>query len=529
MGQRADEVAGRGRQPDSESEVYVARPGETRVVRADASQSVSSVDAEPLQHRQSEDEVEEIRAEMEQTRAEMSGTIDAIQERLNPNELKDQAKDIAKDVTEQVTEHVREALHDATAQAKTAVREATVGRAERLLNDASDTAWEVRDGVIDTIKENPIPAALVGLGLGWLLMNGSNRSSRARTYARQEGSAYRYYGAPEYPVYGGRGTNPTYAGRPAYPTYGTRATYPYTSTPTSAYGRQYTEEEEQGKLGRVGEKVGETAGQVQERAAGLVDDAGERAGEFVHQAGEVAGEVVDHAGEMLYHAGHSARDAGSGLMDTVRRNPVPAALAAIGLGWLFVNNGGSSSGRRYEYDYDYDADRYGYSRASARERGSFYAGQSGHYDDGHGNPAQQVAGRVGEAAGEIQDRASELASDAREQVGQIGHQAQYRMHRAQGQLERMVQDNPMAVGAMALAIGAAVGMMVPETRQEHELMGEARDRFVDRAQDMAQDAGEKVQQVVDKVSSTAQEEAQRAVNETGSTAQKTGQREGQTS
>jgi len=190
------------------------------VVHADATESIASVPASSFEPTE-DAEVEEIRAEMEATRVEMSQTIDAIQDRLNPDDLKEQAKDIAKDVTEQVTEHVKETLHNATAQAKEAVRDATVGRAERMFDNASDTAWEVRESVIETVKSNPIPAALVGIGLGWLLMNRGEKNRQYRGSARHDGETYRQYGSSAY-GYGTRGT---------YPSYGVRRTYPYTSAP----------------------------------------------------------------------------------------------------------------------------------------------------------------------------------------------------------------------------------------------------------------------------------------------------------
>src|ERR671917_2654521 len=66
-------------------------------------------------------EIERTRAEIERTRADMGETVDAIQQRLSPENLKEQAKD--------------------------RVRETTVGRA------------------METIRENPLPAALTGIGL----------------------------------------------------------------------------------------------------------------------------------------------------------------------------------------------------------------------------------------------------------------------------------------------------------------------------------------------------------------------------
>src|ERR687896_800018 len=88
-------------------------------------------------------EIERTRVEIERTRADMSETVDAIQERLSPESLKEQAKD--------------------------RVKEATVGRAQ-----------DAGSGIVGTIRANPLPAALTGVGLGWLLVNARKQSSTSR-------------------------------------------------------------------------------------------------------------------------------------------------------------------------------------------------------------------------------------------------------------------------------------------------------------------------------------------------------------
>src|SRR5215212_9151196 len=85
------------------------------------------------------DETVTLRADIEQTRTEMSATIDAIQEKLNPQNIVDQARET--------------------------VREATVGKVEQMVSNATDTARETGNSVLDLIQQNPVPAAMVGLGL----------------------------------------------------------------------------------------------------------------------------------------------------------------------------------------------------------------------------------------------------------------------------------------------------------------------------------------------------------------------------
>jgi ElaB/YqjD/DUF883 family membrane-anchored ribosome-binding protein len=191
-----------------------------------------------------------------------------------------------------------------------------------------------------------------------------------------------------------------------------------------------------------------------------------------------------------------AQEAGSGVMGTIRANPLPAALTGIGLGWLLVNARKQSSARgsyRVEaYSYDYPP---GYEAPGAD-------GPSA------GQAVERARDRAGETATQVQDKAGQVASQAQDRVSRLGDRARYQARRASGGFQRMLQENPLAVGALGVGVGAAVGLVIPETTREHEVMGEARDTFVEKAQEKAQDAQERVQQVAQEVQSAAQQEAE---------------------
>jgi hypothetical protein len=78
-----------------------------------------------------------------------------------------------------------------------------------------------------------------------------------------------------------------------------------------------------------------------------------------------------------------------------------------------------------------------------------------------------------------------------------------RARRQQNQLQRMVEENPLLIGAGALMLGAAFGMAIPETETENELMGEARDNIMERAREAARDAASEVQNVAGTVAEAA--------------------------
>jgi hypothetical protein len=286
----------------------------------------------------------------------MSATIDAIQEKLSPQNLVDQAKG--------------------------AMREATIGRVENMVTDVRNTAQEAGNGFLETIKENPFPAALAAVGIGWLFMK--NRGTTRNGY--QYGTYDRYAANDRYDNYGRYGAGNRYGYQPA-------------GSDGSDYGR----------AGGPGAMIGSAQ-----------DKLGDVTGQVGRKVGNAAGQV-----------GSSIGDAAGQVRDTV------------------------------------------------------------------GN----VAGSVGDAAGGLVDNAQQKAGD-------IGTGLQYNAQRAQNTLQRMLYENPLAVGGAALVVGAAIGMMLPETQPEHKLMGPAKATVMDKAQTVAQDTMDKVSRVAEQVGTTVQQEAQ---------------------
>jgi hypothetical protein len=303
-------------------------------------------ESEPLNDVPAGDPTEDIREDIEQRRAQMSETIDAIQERLNPKRLMDDAKET--------------------------VRAATVGKVTDMMNSASESA----SGLVDRIKENPLPAALIGLGAWWLY--GRKENGRSRPHRGKEPASLHEY----------------------------------------------------------------------------------------RQSG------------------------GSDIVRTLKDHPVPAALAGLGLGWWLLDRQRPSADRWYG-SQEYGTPGYG-------EPASIYGGGGGRASLGH------MAHDAKEAVAGLADRAKEGVSDltdrTKESVSELTDRAQDRVgeltDRAQTEFDRLLRDNPLALAVVALAVGAAIALAVPETRAEQEMMGETRDRLVSTAREAADEAVEKVQQAV---------------------------------
>lgn len=205
-----------------------------------------------------------------------------------------------------------------------------------------------------------------------------------------------------------------------------------------------------------------------------------------------------------------AKDAGNSVVETIKENPLPAALTGLGIGWILAKARQRSTApplhiREYEaagaYPTTYDQPPYADDYTA---EGSTTGGVVGRTRDKVGETTSRVQDRAGQAA----NRASDAVSNAGSATKNLGERTRQGAQRASAGFGRMVQDNPLAVGALAAGVGAAVGLAIPETSKEHEVMGEARDTLVNQAQEKVQETQEKVQQVAQEAQSAAKNEAE---------------------
>ena len=98
-------------------------------------------------------------------------------------------------------------------------------------------------------------------------------------------------------------------------------------------------------------------------------------------------------------------------------------------------------------------------------------------------------GGVTSAASSAYEGVSDVASSAYSGVGDYAGRAYEKVGdygtQAREQYDYYIEENPLAVGAVALAFGAAVGFAIPSTRYESDLMGEYSQQVYDKAQTAA--------------------------------------------
>lgn len=292
-----------------------------------------------------------IRTQIEQTRAQMTQTVNSIQERLSPERL--------------------------TREAKDKIKEATIGKVEEMADVASYKANRWRNNLVDTMKQNPIPTALVGIGLGWLLMEGMRSSDREE---------YTYH----HSVYD----------------YDNQRLY----TPEDYYEGSYT------GTGRS------TMENVQHRMSDATHTVQDKTSRAVQGAKETASNMAATVSDTASNVAHTVTDTASNMAHTVT------------------------------------------------------------------------------------DTAKDVSYRAQEKM-------RYQAQRAKSNFQYMLEENPMAVGAMAIAAGATLGLMLPSTQKEDELMGDTRDQLLEQAKSTAKETAQKAQHVAEEayesVKDTVKDEAQK--------------------
>ena len=156
--------------------------------------------------------------------------------------------------------------------------------------------------------------------------------------------------------------------------------------------------------------------------------------------------TIGRVEEMAREAGQRLNQAGSGLVQTIKDNPVPAVIAGVGIAWLFLGQGSGNT------------------RAS---------GQPGTVD-------------------KAKERVSELADHAQESVSSS---ATPKIDATRSAFE----ENPLAIAAGVVALGLVAGLLAPTTRSESRVLGDVGERVVDKVSEAAHGATEKAQSVVERV------------------------------
>ena len=223
--------------------------------------------------------------------------------------------------------------------------------------------------------------------------------------------------------------------------------------------------------------VGQVKESVREATIGKVE-------RVVGQFGETLSEVTEPALEMAGRAGNAIKEVGTTVADKLYKNPIPVALIGLGVGMLVIRNFRGPS-------YSSGASP---RRSLQGQRSNYELGDVGRKTyEGGASTLNSVKETASDLASRSTDALSNLASRSTDALSDLGTKAKSGASAVSTRFDRMMHENPLAVGAVAMAAGTAIGLVLPSTRIENEYIGETGERLVERVEDVARDALGKVQ------------------------------------
>lgn len=172
---------------------------------------------------------------------------------------------------------------------------------------------------------------------------------------------------------------------------------------------------------------------------------------------------MSSASETASSMANRARGAGNQMADYAMDHPIRIAIAVGAVTWWMLR-GRSSSNTEF----------YGESDTSWDDSEAMAPGD------------RSLRDKVGEYASSARDTVGEYADSARESARSAAVRASSAARSAATSANDWVSGNPMAAGAIALAVGAAIGLSVRRTEFENTAMGQTRDRALERGKQLAQ-------------------------------------------
>jgi hypothetical protein len=167
-----------------------------------------------------------------------------------------------------------------------------------------------------------------------------------------------------------------------------------------------------------------------------------------------AQDMMNRVGDRVGNAASRTKETTATVAGAVRENPLPYALIGIGVAWLLATRRSNGDASRYSSEYERMGD----------------------------NTDRDNASRL----------ASSAATAARSTAADLSVRVRVAQSRVRSRWQTLLDENPIALGAAALAVGGLVGAAIPATHVENEYLGEARDTVVETARSMAESTAQQI-------------------------------------
>lgn len=174
--------------------------------------------------------------------------------------------------------------------------------------------------------------------------------------------------------------------------------------------------------------------------------------------------IVD---QVLTYARRNGGEFSQNLVETVKQNPVPTMLTAVGLAWLLY--------------------------------GQSHPERSGHLSSSHSTDASASFGtNMSQTLSDAKHQLSDTSERIRQRAQQTKAQLRHQSRDIQQGFDRMLTEQPLVIGALGIALGALIGGVLPSTAQEDRVLGATRDRLADQATSATREVAQKADKLADK-------------------------------
>lgn len=251
-------------------------------------------------------------------------------------------------------------------------------------------------------------------------------------------------------------------------------------------------DEIRGQIEETRRDMGETLDAIQEKlsVANISEQVKEQVSEHITDAVEtlkttVSDATIGRAGKFMKNLRQQLKD--TDFSKVTGGNQLPLLFVGMGVGLLAYTAFNRKSSSKPKVKQPRNTASAQYTKAQQAEQSS--GGKS-----------------IGEKAGGLYESVSDSAGTAYHSVASAASGAYDKIGDYSGQYKDYLQENPLIVGAVALAVGAAVGLAIPSTEYENKLMGEARENLLAQAKDAVRGTFDKVQETVEQAKDTISDE-----------------------
>ena len=240
--------------------------------------------------------------------------------------------------------------------------------------------------------------------------------------------------------------------------------------------------------------------QTKRDLASTFDDLKDRysANRMKQSAKETADDLGEMASEMFEKRKDDLRRVADRIGDTIRNHPVPfAAAGAAGIGisaWALLRDKGGGGEGVYSEGY-----------RPLSEEGAV----AGYYPENYSESDFEFSCEPDEEAGEAGGKAGEMVRQMGERARDFGETARSKSEQLRTNFIEVVKEHPFLTGTATFLLGILSGLIFPSTKPEDQVLGSARTRVREKAQELKEEAKESAQRVVEETRRAAEEEAKR--------------------